>query len=61
MKKYFSFLLALCIGLTCLPGCTGNDSGKFSDKNKTYNILFIGNSFTDYNNLARDIFFGSAP
>lgn len=56
MKKYFSFLLALCIGLTCLPGCTGNDSGKFSDKNKTYNILFIGNSFTDYNNLARDIF-----
>lgn len=56
MKKYFSLLLALCMGLTCLPGCTGDSDNKFSDKNKTYKVLFIGNSFTDYNNLARDIF-----
>lgn len=57
MKRYISFLLVICIGVICMAGCKGKtESRVLFDKDKEYRILFIGNSFTDYNNLANDIF-----
>ena len=49
MKKYISFMLAFCMGMTCLSGC-----GKKTEKN--YRILFVGNSFTEFHNMPQEIF-----
>ena len=57
MKKCISVLLAICLCFTCITGCSfWRDERMISDKEKEYRVLFVGNSFTEFNNLANDIF-----
>lgn len=56
MKKYFSILLAICLCFTCMAGCSFGGDKMISDENREYRVLFVGNSFTEFNNLATDIF-----
>lgn len=58
-KRIFAFLCILVLVGGSLAGCGGNNTeettGKAEDtmlpKDKTYEILFIGNSYTFYNNM----------
>lgn len=71
MKKRFAMLLVLCLMLGLFAGCgnqqetTASTSGAPTEpglevnmlpKDKTYSVLFIGNSYTDYNKMPAAIF-----
>lgn len=70
MKKGFATLLALCMALGLFAGCSNQqatttttaeptDPGlevNMLPKDKTYSILFIGNSYTEYNRMYKTYF-----
>ena len=52
MKRIFCFALAATLLMLC--GCASKT--KSEEKDKVYNILFIGNSYTYYNDMPTEIF-----